>query len=95
MPRQGQRRLVRTGAGEGANLAGTDAGIPGPTRWNFQWVAPQTFSAITFYFAGAAADNSGTVQGDFVYTRSVTLQATAVELATWGRIKRLSLPKTP
>ena len=69
-------------------LEGTDAGSPGPTRWNFQWTAPAAFTAITFYFAGTAADNSGTVQGDFVYTRSVALQTTPVELATWGRIKR-------
>jgi len=70
-------------------LAGTDAGTPGPTRWSFQWTAPPAFSAITFYFAGNAADNSGTVQGDFIYTRSVTLEQTSpVEAATWGRIKR-------
>lgn len=68
-------------------LAGTDAGTPGPARWNFQWTAPPVFGAVTFYFAGAAADNSGTVQGDFIYTRSVSLQTTPVELATWGRIK--------
>jgi len=69
-------------------LEGTDAGTFGPTQWGFQWTAPPTFSAITFYFAGDAADNSGTVQGDFIYTRSVTLQTTPVEFATWGQIKR-------
>jgi hypothetical protein len=70
-------------------LEGTDAGTSGPTRWSFQWTAPQVFSAVTFYFAGDAADNSGTVQGDFIYTRSVTLDETSpVEAATWGRIKR-------
>jgi len=69
-------------------LAGTDAGTPGPTRWSFQWTAPPAFNGVTFYFAGDAADNSGTVQGDFIYTRSVSLQTTPVELATWGRVKR-------
>jgi hypothetical protein len=69
-------------------LTGTDAGTPGPTRWNFQWIAPLTVSAVTFYFAGDAADNSGTVQGDFIYTRSVSLQTTPVEPSTWGQIKR-------
>jgi hypothetical protein len=75
-------------------LAGTDAGTPGPTRWSFQWTAPQVFTAVTLYFAGDAADNSGTVQGDFIYTRSVTLQkvsSSPVDVASWGRIKRLFL----
>jgi len=70
-------------------FVGTDAATPGPTRWSFQWVAPQVFSAITFYFAGNAADNSGFFLGDYIYSRSVTLHQTApVEATTWGQIKR-------
>ena len=67
---------------------GTDAATPGPTRWSFQWTAPQVFTAITFFFAGNAADNSGFFLGDYIYSRSVTLHQTApVEAVTWGRIK--------
>ena len=67
---------------------GTDAATSGPTRWSFQWVAPQVFSAITFYFAGNAADNSGLFLGDYIYSRTVTLQQTSpVAATTWGQIK--------
>jgi hypothetical protein len=70
--------------------AGTDAATPGPTQWAFQWVAPQIFNSITFYFTGNAADNSDFFFGDYIYSRSVTLlQTAAVDPSTWGEIKGL------
>jgi hypothetical protein len=71
-------------------FTGTDGNTAGPTQWPFQWTAPLTFGAITFYFAGNAADNSGFQFGDFIYARAVTLmKASPVEPTTWGQIKRL------
>lgn len=71
-------------------FAGTDALTPGPTRWSFQWAAPQIFSTITFYLAGNASDNSGFFLGDYIYSRTVTLQQTSpVAATTWGQIRGL------
>jgi len=71
---------------------GTLTGFPVGT-WAFNWTAPAAGAgSITFYVAGNAANNSGTNQGDFIYTNSLTLNegaSTAVEATTWGKIKLL------
>jgi hypothetical protein len=53
--------------------AGTFAGTAGPTTWQFDWTSPNTsVGNITFYIAGAAANNDTRNTGDYIYTTSVT-----------------------
>ncbi len=55
---------------------GTAAVAPGIGRWTFEWQAPTgTQSPISFYTAAAVANNDGTDQGDYVYTKVLTLSA--------------------
>lgn len=55
---------------------GTVATSPGHGKWTFQWQAPSnTTSPVTFYTAAAVANNDGTDQGDYIYTKVLTLQA--------------------
>src|SRR5262249_10089135 len=43
--------------------------------WTFKWKAPaQSVGQVTFYVAGNAANNSGTPLGDFIYTKSASIQ---------------------
>jgi len=52
---------------------GTFPGTSGGHTWHVQWTAPVTDAgAVHFYFAGNAANNDGTNQGDFIYTNSAT-----------------------
>ncbi len=52
--------------------------IPNGTNqgsWTFRWTAPTTSTgAVTFYFAGNAANGNGAEDGDFIYTRSAAVQ---------------------
>jgi hypothetical protein len=54
--------------------AGTYAGTPnGPVSWSFDWTAPDDPpQTITFYAAGAAANNNGRNSGDYIYTTTFT-----------------------
>ncbi len=48
---------------------GTDAGKAGGTAWSFKWNAPPAGTGlVTFYAAGNASNNDGTVRGDNIYT---------------------------
>ena len=70
-------------------LAGTRTGTAGPQRWPFRWIAPAA-PAVTFYFAGNAANGNGWEDGDFIYARSQRLSLVApVEPSTWGRVKSI------
>jgi len=53
--------------------AGTFPGTLGPTTWNFNWTAPIGPTPVTFYFAGNAANNDTTNQGDYIYTDSLVV----------------------
>jgi hypothetical protein len=54
--------------------AGTYPGTPSGHNWQISWTAPPAgMGTVTFYLAGNAADNSGTNQGDFIYTTTATL----------------------
>ncbi len=55
------------------NLKGPKKGIS-PT-WNFQWQAPDSArSSSSFYFAFNAGNGNNKKTGDFIYTRSVTVE---------------------
>jgi hypothetical protein len=51
--------------------------IPNGTNqgsWTFRWTAPATSTGtVTFYFAGNAANGSGSEIGDFIYTKTATV----------------------
>lgn len=72
-----------TGAYEGRNYitykyAGTGPYSNGVGEWSFQWKAPAVYEGdITFYAAAVAANNDGTDAGDSVYTKQLTVQASA------------------
>jgi hypothetical protein len=52
---------------------GTFAGTSGGHTWHLQWTAPVTDAgAVHFYFAGNAANNDGTNQGDYIYANSAS-----------------------
>jgi hypothetical protein len=66
---------------------GTRPGTAGPRRWPFRWIAPSV-PAVTFYFAGNAANNNRFENGDFIYARTERIALTSpVEPSTWGRVK--------
>jgi uncharacterized protein (TIGR03437 family) len=68
-----------TSTGRNADGSGT----PGGYAWEFDWIAPEeNVGKIVFFAAGNAANNNGNNQGDFIYTRSVTIEPQAV---TTGR----------
>lgn len=52
-------------------IAGNYTGKPEGASWSFDWIAPAT-GAVTFYAAGVAADNDGSVRGDRIYRVSST-----------------------
>jgi len=53
---------------------GTFTGTPGPTSWQFNWVAPEAaVASISFYFAGNACNASSGSGGDYVYGDEVVL----------------------
>ncbi len=56
----------------------TDGSFPNGTNqgsWNVRWTAPATSTGrVTFYVAGNAADGSGSELGDFIYTKSFSIQ---------------------
>lgn len=55
---------------------GTAPAAPGLGRWSFDWQAPSNdVGPVTFYTAAAAANNDGTDQGDYIYTKTLTIQA--------------------
>jgi hypothetical protein len=68
----GRQYVKQTSAG---TYAGTFDVSPG---WSFQWQAPPaTMTTVTFYAAANAANGNGTSGGDFIYTRSLTLDQSA------------------
>lgn len=70
---------------------GTYEGYPdGPVVWSFDWTAPSA-AAVTFYFAGNAANADDGTEGDYIYADSLTVSqgATANETSTWSQIKNL------
>ncbi|HRI27282.1 MAG TPA: T9SS type A sorting domain-containing protein [Chitinophagales bacterium] len=82
---------VGTFIGNAPNLTGTGSqnnrqyifhrNIPNPYTGNFtfQWTAPATAEGpITFYAAGNAANGDLTGNGDFIYTKTLTINPVAV-----------------
>jgi hypothetical protein len=70
---------------------GTRTGTASPVQWNVQWTAPATdIGAITFYFAGNAANGAQGENGDWIYNGSFASQdtTTATRSTTWGEVKR-------
>jgi hypothetical protein len=54
--------------------AGTEAVSTGLGKWEFEWTAPGTNEgAVTFYIASVAANNDGTDDGDYTYSKKITL----------------------
>lgn len=54
--------------------AGTRPGTPDGVDFEIDWTAPPAGSgAVTFYVAANAANNSGTPQGDHIYTSSLSI----------------------
>jgi hypothetical protein len=47
---------------------GTAPADPGASRWTVLWTAPATPAAVVFHVAANAADNDGSVRGDYIYT---------------------------
>jgi len=93
-------RTQKSTAGSGREYlkqtsGGTDPGTPNTSPgWDFSWTAPAgPLQAVTFYFVGNAADNNGSVSGDFIYTDSFSYDDTSVAPegaeTTWGMIKSL------
>jgi hypothetical protein len=64
--------------------------LDGPVSWTFRWTAPSA-EAVTFYFAGNAANADDGMEGDYIYADSLAVSegATAAESGTWSRIKNL------
>lgn len=53
---------------------GTEALEEGQTEWKIKWRAPaQASGPITFYVGGVSANDDETDKGDFVFTRTLTL----------------------
>jgi uncharacterized protein (TIGR03437 family) len=54
----------------GTNPSGANQG-----SWTFRWTAPaQSAGRVTFYYAGNAANGDTSELGDFIYTRSTSVQ---------------------
>ena len=81
-----QRTQIISGYGTTASrkyitytFAGTDTVSPGIGKWTFDWTAPETNEgSVTFYIASIAANNDGTDDGDYCYTKKFTLDAPPV-----------------
>ena len=59
--------------------AGTEAFSAGTGKWEFEWTAPKTNEGnITFYFGSVAANNDGTDDGDYTYSKKITIEAPSV-----------------
>ncbi|UCE24092.1 MAG: T9SS type A sorting domain-containing protein [Candidatus Zixiibacteriota bacterium] len=60
-------------------LDGSDASKANNTDWSFQWVAPPTdVGLVTFYMAAVAGDEAAGPNGDYTYTDTHSMLATAV-----------------
>ena len=58
---------------------GTNAFSAGLGKWSFEWTAPVADEGdITFYFGSVAANNDGTDDGDYTYSKKITLRAPSV-----------------
>ena len=58
---------------------GTDPYAPGTGQWTFDWIAPaEGTGSVTFYLATVAADNDGTDDGDYVYTKTLSINEVPV-----------------
>jgi hypothetical protein len=73
--------------------SGTDPGVrnrsPG---WTLKWASPALpHGPVTFYTAVAASNNNNTLNGEFIYTTSITYDANQTDVVgeSWGAIKKL------
>jgi hypothetical protein len=64
---------------------------PSPAVWKVKWTAPATGSGqVGFFAAGIAGDGTGGNDADYACSGSSIMQdVTAVESATWGKVKAL------
>jgi len=57
------------------NFNGTEPNGTNQNSWTFKWKAPaQSAGQVTFYVAGNAANGTGTQLGDFIYTKTASIQ---------------------
>ncbi|MBI1766787.1 MAG: T9SS type A sorting domain-containing protein [Bacteroidetes bacterium] len=55
---------------------GTNATATGLGKWDFEWTAPETNEGdVSFYAAVIEANNDGTDDGDYAYTRKISIAA--------------------
>lgn len=58
---------------------GTNAVSNGYGEWSFEWTAPETNEgSITFYIGSIAANDDGTDEGDYAYSKKIILDAPSV-----------------
>ena len=59
--------------------AGTEAISTGIGKWSFEWIAPETnVGPVTFYVGSVAANNDGTDDGDYTYSKKITLSPSEI-----------------
>ncbi len=57
------------------SFGGTSPNGTNQNSWTFKWKAPaQSVGQVTFYVAGNAANGSGTSAGDYIYTKTASIQ---------------------
>jgi len=60
------------------NPCGADAATVGSNQWTFNWTAPSAnVGSITLYVGALATNHNHATSGDYGYTRTVTLSASA------------------
>ncbi len=63
------------------NPCGADAPTIGSNLWTFNWTAPSTnVGTITLYIGALTTNHNHATSGDFAYTRTVTLAASATSV---------------
>src|SRR5262245_24748351 len=76
-------------------FAGSSANGPNQSTWNFTWRAPaQSVGRVSFYVAGNATNSSSTESGDFIYTRSASIQP-GVVLTSFASVSAASFSPDP
>jgi uncharacterized protein (TIGR03437 family) len=76
---------------------GTTPNGSNQNSWTFRWKAPaQSVGRVTFYVAGNAANGSGSSVGDYIYTRTASIQA-GNPLAQFASVSaaRFAVPLSP
>jgi uncharacterized protein (TIGR03437 family) len=91
------RTLRITGTGSGGlreyithSIGGTSPNGTNQNSWTFKWKAPaQSVGQVTFYVAGNAANGNGSSSGDYIYTKTASIQP-APALTTFASVSAAS-----